>query len=862
MSDQTTDTIPAGAPHRPEPGLGHVGVRVGILIAMFAAGGLVFTSTMVRLPELQAAFELDYSALGLVLLAPAVAGLLTAPWMPRITARFGGLRTAGLAMAAWGLAGLPIAWTAPNLWLLVPVLAVWGALFVAVDIAVNVTVTGIERATGRFLLSRAHAAFSAAGAIGALAGGAAAQAGVSLFAQFVIAAALFTAVSAIALVGAALLDALDHQSAPPIAGETAAEPAPLEPTEATRSGTPFSRWWPLVAICLCALMAEGSVANWSAVGLTGLGATPLIAGAGLAAFSAAMFVGRMSGDAVIARLGHVGSIRIGTALAALGGGAGLGAAHLLGDPLLGVAGFAAFGLGLSVAFPATLALAGSRATDDERATAIALAAQGGYIGVAVGPPLIGAIAQYTSVSAALLTLPALTAVALLLSMLGVPRVPRAARRPAPLPARAGPDLAAPVPGTAGEEDWALTFARRPRRGRSGPAALVALVAAVAVLITLLVTGQFDTLLPGGGAAAAPPPSAPTAYSARTPAQGPAPIANGPGLAAPPARPATSAAIPSVAALIDTADTPGYVEVTPDGRQAWIAHREQGFISVLDLTLGAVVTTIPSPAGPPQFIAFCPPGTPGAGRAYVSIYTMRDGLPDDNAPHVVSVIDARTLTPVGDPIPVGRRPYASSCSPDGTTLAVPSHDDARLDLVDTATATLRTSIPVEPNPHWAAHDQLGHIWVANHDNNAVTRVNAQTLAIGEGDVVPNVGVSPHAVAVSPDSTRVAVVSFDSNELRLFDTTTREVLATYPVGQSPQDVAWTADGARLLTTDVIDDRVSVIDAATGQITATLTPPLGQPETWDGPTSVAITPDGTTAVVTLLNTGAVAVLDLTAA
>ncbi len=324
------------------------------------------------------------------------------------------------------------------------------------------------------------------------------------------------------------------------------------------------------------------------MGLTGLGAQPLLAGAGLAVFSAAMFVGRMSGDAIIDRLGHVGAIRTGVAFAALGGGAGLGAAHLLGDPLVGVAGFAAFGLGLSVVFPATLALAGSRAADSERASAIALTTSGGYIGASVGPPLIGAIAQSTSVSAALLTLPALTALALLLSTLRVPRTPRPALRSAPLAA--------------------------------------------------------------------------------------------------------------------------------------------------------------------------------------------------------------------------------------------------------ATATLRTSIPVAPYPHWAAHDRRGSIWLANHDSNAVTRVDTQTLSVGEDDVVPDVGISPHAIAVSPDSTRVAVVSFDSDELRLFDTGTGTVLQSYPVGRSPQDVAWTADGARLLTADVEDDRVSVVDAATGQVTAALTPPISQSGAWDGPTSVA--------------------------
>lgn len=403
------------------------------------------------------------------------------------------------------------------------------------------------------------------------------------------------------------------------------------------------------------------------------------------------------------------------------------------------------------------------------------------------------------------------------------------------------------------DDWSAVFPAPRRAARSIPRTLVivlstlALLGAVAVAVTQLPALAGTT--PTAPAAPVAPAAAPSARIVPQPAPGPG--------AAPSSAP-RSKAIPTLRATIPTAPTPGYVEITPDGRQAWIAHRDEGIISVLDLTLGAVVATIPSPAGPPRFIAFCPPGTPGAGRAYVSIYGVTpDGAPDDTAPHLVSVIDQATLAETGQ-IPVGRRPFASSCSPDGTTLVVPSHDDGRLDIIDTASATLRTSVPVARNPHWAAYDRLGHVWTANHESNAVTRVDAATLTVL--DVQTGIGTSPHAVAVNPDSTRVAVVAFDSDQLYLFDAATA-ALVRPPValGGGPQDVAWTTDGARVLTTDVDDDRITVVDAATGQITATLPAPPGQPGTWDGPTSIAVTPDGTTAVVTLLNSGAVALLDL---
>ena len=415
-------------------------------------------------------------------------------------------------------------------------------------------------------------------------------------------------------------------------------------------------------------------------------------------------------------------------------------------------------------------------------------------------------------------------------------------------------------------DWSRALAPTRRRRRPASARTVlAILAALAVLGALVWSAIPETVFTGtaAGEEAAPPAAAPPAPAAAAPAD---PDPGTTDQTGPPANSAavTSAAVPTIAAMVPTLGTPGYVEVTPDGRQAWIAHRDtrdatgRYVISVLDLQLRTVVATVPSPAGPPRFIAFCSTG-PGAGRAYVSVYSVRpDGQPDDNAAHLVSVIDQTTLVEIGQ-IPVGRRPFASSCSPDGATLVVPSHDDGRLDILDTATATLRTSVPVAPNPHWAAHDALGQVWTANHESGAVTRLDATTLAIR--GVTPDIGRSPHAVEVNPSSTLVAVVAFDSNELFLLDTTTAAVVRTVAIGRGPQDVAWTADGARVLTADVDDDRVSVVDAVTGQITAALAPAPGQSGTWDGPTSIAVTPDGATAVVTLLNTGAVALLDLTA-
>ena len=96
----------------------------------------------------------------------------------------------------------------------------------------------------------------------------------------------------------------------------------------------------LGAAGLCALLAEGAAADWSAVYLQdSLGTSAGFAAAGFAAFSLAMAAGRMFGDRLAARFGPVRLVRCGGLVAAVGLAGGL----LSGQPAVAVAGFAVLG---------------------------------------------------------------------------------------------------------------------------------------------------------------------------------------------------------------------------------------------------------------------------------------------------------------------------------------------------------------------------------------------------------------------------------------------------------------------------------------------------------------------------------------
>jgi hypothetical protein len=96
---------------------------------------------------------------------------------------------------------------------------------------------------------------------------------------------------------------------------------------------------------------------------------------------------------------------------------GLGAALALPEPGPALAGFAAMGIGLSVLFPLTLRAAGLQggAAGPALASGPALAAVStvGYVGFLAGPPLIGSLADASSLRAALVLVCGLCVVAAL-----------------------------------------------------------------------------------------------------------------------------------------------------------------------------------------------------------------------------------------------------------------------------------------------------------------------------------------------------------------------------------------------------------------------------------------------------------------
>ncbi|MFJ4521025.1 MFS transporter [Streptomyces sp. NPDC088810] len=274
---------------------------------------------------------------------------------------------------------------------LLAVALAFGIAHGVLDVAANSAAVRCQNAYGRPIMPSLHAAYS----LGAL--GAAALAAATARASH---STLFL-VTGLALTAAVL-------AAGPCALALHGTDQPLTPTDADSGSAhvvlPSARLRLLGALAAASLLGEGAAADWAAVHAHSLHATTAVAASAFALYSAAMALGRLSGDRLTAAFGAPTVVRAGAVLAAVGLATGV-----LADSVpAALAGWTVFGLGLSGTVPSLITAAGTGGPK-----AVATVCVTGYLGLLAGPAVIGALASTTTLPTALL-LPALLAAAIAL----------------------------------------------------------------------------------------------------------------------------------------------------------------------------------------------------------------------------------------------------------------------------------------------------------------------------------------------------------------------------------------------------------------------------------------------------------------
>ncbi|MET9899190.1 MFS transporter [Streptomyces sp. NPDC006446] len=367
-----------------------------VLTAFFALDGFVFAGWVVRIPAIKHQTGASAGALGLALLGVSAGAVITMMLTGRLCRRFGSHPVTVVCGVVLSLSVIlpPLTHSVPALGL---VLLVFGAAYGGMNVAANSAAVDLVAALRRPVMPSFHAAYSLGGMFGAGLGGLVA-AHLSPTRHLFGMAVLGLLVTAVA--GRALL----RQDVPAAPDRPRSDGSPEQ-------ARPDGRTRGLVVvfglIALCTAYGEGALADWGALHLEqDLDAHPGIAAAGYSCFALAMTIGRLSGTALLERLGRTRTLVAGGTTAALGMLLG----SLAPSTWAALLGFAVTGLGLANIFPVAVERAGALAG----ASGVAIASTLGYGGMLLGPPAIGFMADWYSLPTALTSVAALAAVAALI----------------------------------------------------------------------------------------------------------------------------------------------------------------------------------------------------------------------------------------------------------------------------------------------------------------------------------------------------------------------------------------------------------------------------------------------------------------
>lgn len=353
-------------------------------LAGFAALGLFWGAWAAVLPSIQHATNASNAGLGAALLFVTVGSLpamllLAGPAIDRFGARAVAAACAVFA-AATALPGL-----ATSLPLLALTLAAAGAGSGALDVGINANVARIESATGARLMPLAHGVYSVGILLGAVGAGLARGAGVHR-------EAILLAVSVVIALTATTL-----------AGPRDDRPTRSEPRDRAGFRLRFERVLVVLGLAAAAaFVVEGGLESWSALFLERqLHTHPDISGLGPGVFGGAMAAGRFFGQSSRMR---DRTLLAGGALLACGGCL---VAATAPSAAVALVGFALGGAGISLNAPIVFGLAGRGRAG--AASAVATVTTLGYLGLLVGPPLVGGVGQLLALRGSFVVLAAIAA---------------------------------------------------------------------------------------------------------------------------------------------------------------------------------------------------------------------------------------------------------------------------------------------------------------------------------------------------------------------------------------------------------------------------------------------------------------------
>lgn len=390
-----------------------VRARIGVGV-LFVVNAATYANVVPRLPQIKAELGLSNTALGAAIAALPIGALLSGLAAGGLIARFGSARVAAACGLGFGLV-VPLFSLAPAWSALAAAFLGLGLLDSLMDVSMNAHALRVQRGYGRSIVNAMHGVWSLGAVVGGVAGALAAGAELRLEVHLALVGVVVAAGALVArgwlLPGPDDLERGDAVVAAAASSVSHPDPLPVppaaEPAAEGRGGAgdgPAGTRARLAVLGLVVVLAgvlEDAPASWGAVLLrTELGASAAVGGLVFIAFQVGMTAGRFGGDPVVDRLGPVTVARGGGVLVVAGVVAGLAA----GEPWAVVAGFGLAGVGAAPLFPLVFHAAGNL-PGVSTGHGVAVTAWMSRLGFLTVPPLVGVVADATSLRAALALVP-------------------------------------------------------------------------------------------------------------------------------------------------------------------------------------------------------------------------------------------------------------------------------------------------------------------------------------------------------------------------------------------------------------------------------------------------------------------------
>lgn len=373
--------------------------------ALFFLTGLCFASWASRIPAIQQKLGMSDGELGGMLLALPVGSMISMPIAGWLVSKYGSrnvVMIAGLLYAAV----LPTLGLVEQTWQLFPCLILFGFCGNMANIAVNTQAVLVEAMYGRSIMASFHGLWSLAGFTGASIGTGMAVAGIVPYQHFLLVMVMAIIIVAVSIRWAVRHDGKTDERKTEKGGIKYLFPWMTRRLLILKSAKgrnfAFSVWnrqltafMPIIilgVIAFCSMICEGTMFDWSGVYFKKvIHAEEGYAGLGYTAFMSTMAAFRFIADWLTTRFGVKRMLQLSGLLTA----GGLILAVALPYFATAIFGFLLVGAGVSSVVPLVYSTAG-RSKTLSPGVALAAVSTIGYLGFLLGPPLIGFVAEATS----------------------------------------------------------------------------------------------------------------------------------------------------------------------------------------------------------------------------------------------------------------------------------------------------------------------------------------------------------------------------------------------------------------------------------------------------------------------------------